>query len=388
VTDAATSPPGPAPVIVFYISGHAFGHASRCIEIINAMLAAGGDARVVVRTSAARWLFDVTVRGPIEWHEVVCDTGVVQGDSLNLDEPRTIERAALFMDALEGLAGSEARFLRQRGATLVAGDIPPLAFRAAHLAGVPSVAIGNFTWDWIYAGYPEALAGAPELVPAIRRAYSHASLALRLPMWGGFDGWRSPIVDLPFVARHSAREPGEVRARIGVPDGRRMALASFGGLGISGLPLGPLGRLDGWTVVTTAHALDAVGAPPPGVRVLEDAAVYGSGLRYEDLVRAADVVVTKPGYGIIAECLANETAVLYTDRGRFAEYDVLVESMPGLVPCRYMPRTDLLSGRWQDHLDAVASQPWPAARHRTDGAFAAARYLLASASAGLSPDPA
>jgi L-arabinokinase len=250
------------------------------------------------------------------------------------------------------------------------------------------VAIGNFTWDWIYAGYPEALAGAPDLVPAIRRAYSHASLALRLPMWGGFDGWRSPIVDLPFVARHSAREPGEVRARIGVPDDRRLALASFGGLGISGLPLGPLGRLDGWTVVTTAHALEAVGAPPPGVRVLEDAAVYGSGLRYEDLVRAADVVVTKPGYGIIAECLANETAVLYTDRGRFAEYDVLVESMPALVPCRYMPRTDLLSGRWQGHLDEVASQPWPAARHRTDGASIAARCLLASASRGLAPGKA
>ena len=52
-----------------------------------------------------------------------------------------------------------------------------------------------------------------------------------------------------------------------------------------------------------------------------------SGYRYEDLVRAADVVVTKPGYGIIAECLANDTALLYTDRGRFIEYDVLVAAM-------------------------------------------------------------
>ena len=365
-----------SPVVVFYISGHAFGHASRCIEVINALLAAGGHAQVVVRTSAARWLFDVTVRGPIEWHPVVCDTGVEQRDSLNLDEPRTIEHAARFMAGLDDLAAAEAEFLRLRGATLVVGDIPPLAFRAAHLAGVPAVALGNFTWDWIYAGYPEALASAPDLVPAIRRAYGHASLALRLPMHGGFDAWCSPIVDLPFVARHSAREPGEVRARIGVPEGRRLALASFGGLGISGLPLEPLGRLDGWSVVTTAHALEAVGAPPPGVRVLEDAAVYGSGLRYEDLVRAADVVVTKPGYGIIAECLANDTAILYTDRGRFAEYDVLVESMPGLVPCRYITRPDLLAGRWQDHLDAVAAQPWPAARPRTDGASLAARRLL------------
>ena len=123
-----------------------------------------------------------------------------------------------------------------------------------------------------------------------------------------------------------------------------MALASFGGLGITGLPLEPLARLDGWSVVTTAHALDAVGPVPAGVRVLEDAAVYAAGLRYEDLVRAADVVVTKPGYGIIAECIANDSAILYTDRGRFAEYDVLVEAMPKYLRARYMPRDGSLPG--------------------------------------------
>ena len=282
------------------------------------------------------------------------------------------------MAGMEAMAEAEADFLRRRGATLVVGDIPPLGFRAAHLAGLPAVALGNFTWDWIYDGYRDALAGWPELVPGIRRAYRHATLALRLPMWGGFDEWHSPIVDLPFVARHSARAAGDVRDTLGVPRGNRMALASFGGLGITGLPLEPLARLDGWSVVTTAHALDTVGPVPAGVRVLQDAAVYATGLRYEDLVRAADVVVTKPGYGIIAECIANDAAILYTDRGRFAEYDVLVEAMPKYLRARFMPREDLFLGRWQDHLDTVLAAPAPAERPRTDGALVAAGYLLAA----------
>ena len=371
-------PPRAQRVIVFYISGHAFGHASRCIEVINAVIAADPAAEVVVRTSAARWLFDVTVRGRIEFHERMCDTGVVQRDSLHLDEARTIEAASGFMAELEPMAEAEAGFLRHRGATLVVGDIPPLAFRAAHLAGLPAVAIGNFTWDWIYDGYRDALAGHPDLVPGIRRAYRHATLALRLPMWGGFDQWRSPIADLPFVARHSAREAGEVREMLGVPKEHLLALASFGGLGITGLPLEPLARLRGWSVVTTAHALDAVGPVPAGVRVLEDAAVYQRGLRYEDLVRAADAVVTKPGYGIIAECIANDTAILYTDRGRFAEYDVLVDAMPRYLRARFMSRDDLFLGRWQDHLDAVIAGPAPPTPPRTDGALVAASYLLAA----------
>jgi hypothetical protein len=376
VTVDSRPPPARRRVFAYYISGHAFGHASRSIEIINALIGAGADVDIVVRTSVARWLFDRTVRSRIEFHEVTCDTGVVQRDSLHLDEARTIAEAAGFMADLDALAAAEAAFLRRRGATIVVGDIPPLAFKAAHLAGVPSVAIGNFTWDWIYAAYRDELAGFPELLPAIRLAYGHASAALRLPMWGGFDPWASPIVDVPLVARHSSRSADEVRRALGVPQGHRVALASFGGLGISGLSLEALGRLDGWHVVTTAHALDAVGPVPPGVQVLEDTAIYVNGFRYEDLVRAADVVVTKPGYGIIAECIANDAAIVYTDRGHFPEYDVLVAAMPGYLPCRHMPREDLYAGRWQDHLDAVMARPRPSARPRTDGASVVARHLL------------
>ena len=376
MTGARAWPSRSRRVIVFYISGHAFGHASRCIEVINAILAADAAAEIVVRTSAARWLFAVTVKGRIEFHERQCDTGVVQRDSLHLDEQRTIEAAARFTAAIDTMGEAEAAFLRQRGATCVVGDIPPLAFRAAQSAGLPAVAMGNFTWDWIYGAYREAIAAWPHLVPGIRRAYAQASLALRLPMWGGFEQWASPVIDVPFVARHSVRSAEEVRAAIGVPKGNRLALASFGGLGISGLPLGPLGRLDGWSVVTTAHALEAVGPAPPGVFVLEDAAVYGTGLRYEDLVRAADVVVTKPGYGIVAECIANDAALVFTDRGRFAEYDVLVEAMPKYLRCRYMPQGDLFGGRWQAHLDAAFASAAPLERPRTDGASVVAEYLL------------
>jgi hypothetical protein len=56
--------------------------------------------------------------------------------------------------------------------------------------------------------------------------------------------------------------------------------------------------------------------------------MYGQRIRYEDLVGAVDIVASKPGYGIISECAANGTALLYTDRGRFCEYEVLVREMP------------------------------------------------------------
>ncbi len=103
---------------------------------------------------------------------------------------------------------------------------------------------------------------------------------------------------------------------------------------------------------------------------------YDGGYRYEDLVRAADVVVTKPGYGIISECVANDTALLYTSRGDFREYTVLVEAMPSYLRCAYIEQDELRSGNWQSHLDRLLAQPSPAQTPATNGAGVGAKMIL------------
>jgi L-arabinokinase len=74
---------------------------------------------------------------------------------------------------------------------------------------------------------------------------------------------------------------------------------------------------------------------------------------YVSLLAACDAVVTKPGYGIVADCLANQVPILYTERGPFREYDVLVEAVHRLGCAHYVPRPDVLSGRLTPHLDAL-----------------------------------
>ena len=87
----------------------------------------------------------------MDWRPRESDTGVAQIDSLRLDAAETIRRAEKFHRDLDQDAAEEAEWLRREGVTLVVGDIPPLAFAAAARAGIPSIALGNFTWDWIYA---------------------------------------------------------------------------------------------------------------------------------------------------------------------------------------------------------------------------------------------
>ncbi len=65
---------------------------------------------------------------------------------------------------------------------LVVADLPALGIAAAAPPDIPAIALGNFTWDWIYADYD----GGQDVADAIGEIYAKTTLALRLPMWGGF----------------------------------------------------------------------------------------------------------------------------------------------------------------------------------------------------------
>jgi hypothetical protein len=356
------------PAVFFYVSGHGFGHASRQIEVINALGAIRPDLTIAVRSSAARWLFDRTARVPVALLPGECDTGVIQVDSLRLDARATVERAEAFYRELGLRAEREATLLRQQDARLVVADAPPLGCAAAAAAGIPSVVVSNFTWDWIYEAYEAELASAPALLPAIRQAYRLADAAWRLPMHGGFSTFGT-IVDTPFVARHARHARDDVRRRLSLPLDPPLVLSSFGGYGVSGLDVSRLDCLDDYGVVLTHRdPHEAVRDAPAGVHQITESTLYGGGLRYEDLVGACDVVATKPGYGIISECVANKTAMLYTSRGRFAEYDVLVAEMPRYLRCGYVDHASLFAGRWRDALDRILESSEPPARPPTDGA--------------------
>jgi L-arabinokinase len=301
-----------------------------------------------------------------------------QIDSLNIDTGESVRRAVEFQRQLPQLAAAEAAFLRSRAATVVVGDIPPLAFVAAAGARLPSIAIGNFTWDWIYQGYPEP--AAQSLARDIQQSYQTATSILRLPMAGGFDGLTSITRDIPFIARQSRREPDDVRQTVGLParaEGKPLVLMSFGGYGVSGLDTNALVRLKDYTIATTdIPAREHTIRPAPGVHYISELDLYGRGLKYEDLVRAADVVVTKPGYGIISEAIANETALLYTSRGHFIEYDVLVNEMPRYLRTEFIEQSDLLAGNWDAALKRLLAKPAPAEKPDLNGAEIAAQAIL------------
>ena len=346
-------------MLAVYISGHGFGHSTRTAEVLRELRALEPALAITVVTSAPAFLFEGL---GATWRSLACDVGLVQRGPLVIDEDATAAACAAFQERWPDLVEREAHWLRETGARIVLGDIPPLAFAAAHAAGLPSVGLGNFSWDWIYRALARGRAGMVAAAEVAASSYATARLLLELPFAGDLAAFprreRIPLVArAPVVRRDAAREA------LGLERDRPVVLFSFGGLGF-GTP-----RVDAASVASLRRRFRLLDEPDVSRERLR-----ALGLLYQDVVGAADVVVTKPGYGIVTDAIAAGTRLVYTDRGDFPEYPVMVEEMPRYLPVAFVSGDDLRAGRLEDALDRVLSLPQPPPP-RLDGASVAAARL-------------
>ena len=358
-------------MIVAYVSGHGFGHGTRVGEVLRLVRELRPSLPITVVTSGPEWLYREAIPGDFGFRSLECDVGLAQKDALVIDEEATLRRCLAFQAGFDDRVADEAAFLQEAGAQVVLGDVPPLAFAAAAAAGIDSIALANFSWDWIYAHLAARHGGLRAIAEAAADCYRTAGLLLQLPFAGDLSAFprREPI---PLVARRPRLTRRQARDLLGEDDAP-LVLLSFGGLGMPGLDLRALADLGGYRFITAGDGA----ALPSNVRAITGAGLSAQGLGYQDLVGASDVVVTKPGYGIVSDAIGAGTRLVYTDRGDFPEYPILVAEMRGYLPCEYVSSVDLRAGRLGPALATVLEAPRPAPPDLGGAGRAAARLLEA-----------
>lgn len=360
-----------SPLACCYVSGHGFGHASRVQAVVQALLGQPGW-RVALRTPAPRRIFAWLLGPRCAFYPLELEPGVVQRDSFFHDALATAAAWQRTLAGAEAFIAAEARWLREQGCAVVLSDVSPLALGAAARAGVPGLALGNFTWDWILEAY---LAKAPELAGVIARVaalYGEAQAYLRLPM-SPETALFGRVHPVPLLARKPGRPGAETRAelvrRLGVDPGRELVLVSFGGFGVEQLDLGAAARHPELLCLW-----DRPEEAPPQLR-----SVAALGLHYPDLIAAADLTLTKPGYSIIAESVAGRTPLAYASRPGFRESALLEEYLQRTWPSLRLDRAALADGSWAAAVARFCAEPHPTPRLATDGAAEVVRLLQAYA---------
>ena len=351
--------------IAYFISGHGYGHAVRSSQVILRLKEACPELDFHVRTGAPRWFLH-HLPFPVSHAEQPIDVGIVQRDSLQMNIEETLHACESLHERMPALIEENLAFIEQQKIRLILGDIPPLCFEIARRASVPAVAIGNFTWDWIYRAY---LADFPAFLPLIEEMqsfYRAASLALCLPFSCDmkiFPNQKS----IPLISRLSALDKIEAKKRFAFPATAVVVLISFGGFGLERLPWERLSCLGDFFFVTTGSAPRR----EKNLLVLSEQLPH-----YEDLIRASDVVVTKPGYGIVADVIAHQVPLLYTSRSNFPEYPYLVEALNRWATSEFIPQEEVLAGELGPYLERLMDkeQHWPTIP--LNGAQVAAERIL------------
>lgn len=360
------------PGIVWYTTGHGYGHATRSATVLRELMRLAPGARVAVRTLAPAALFDDLPGNRLRIFPASLDFGTIDTPEWGVDAEATRERLAALEGRREALVAGEVDFVREFRADAVVLDVPWLAAAIAEEAGVPSIAIANFTWDEIYEPFLGGGAASAPLLGSIRRDYARVTLGLQTPFGGdlrAFPRRRS----IPLIARRSERPPEEVRRELGIEPGDVALLCALRGHEV--LPAGPR-CLNGRRLVTLSFQ-DDPGAPPEHIPLGEKWQ-----RQFPALVAASDAVLSKPGYGIAGECVANQTPLLHLPRTGFAETKPLLADLERMGKHRPVTAEELKTrdffGDLQSWLEEWRANPWPASDY--GGGVLAAEAVLEAAS--------
>jgi len=351
------------PTVAYYLSGHGFGHATRAVLVMEALHRLVPGLRLCIRSTVSEALLRKYLRLPFELEPVQLDSTVVESGILAVDVPATAAAYRAWLPTREATIAREAEWARENGVGIVVFDAPPAAAVVASEAGVPSVGITNFTWDFIYSDYKGDDPIFADAVRQCRADYAQATLGIQLPL-GHQQNQYTHVERVPLVARRTAVDRESIRRELGITEGRPVLVVALRGastdLVVDGSQVEVLsfGELNG-----------------PGVRRLS--AEWDQ--RFSEVLAAGDVVLSKPGYGVCSECIANGKPLIHLRRSRFAEAELLVRGMDGAVAHRQVSPALLADGAALRRLcdELVAEGPFPVAD--VSGADVCARLIAETA---------
>lgn len=356
--------------LLYYITAHGYGHGVRSCDILRALYEKQPELRMqIISDLPEDFLRNRLPSAPgLSFRRGAFDVGMVQLDSIRVDRETTLERLQALLADHPRLLEEETRAIQQAGARLVVADIPSIPLEAAHAVGIPGIAIGNFSWDWIYADFLKEDSRWQPAVDLFRKGYACAETLLRLPFSPPMQETFPRQTTLPVLARRGTTRKAEITRLTGAEAARRWVLLSFTSLNLDATALETLAAVDAefftvqplaWSGFANIHAISR------------------HDILFSDVVASVDAVVSKPGYGILSDVYVNEKPLIYADRGDFAEYPVLVDALRRHFRAVHLPSADLYAGRLAAALDEIERQPGPPEPLATGGDLIAAAHLLA-----------
>lgn len=336
--------------IAYYISDYGYGHASRSLAVIRQLLINNTGIQVVICHSFAleflkKSLHEFSKR-QIQYRVVETDIGYfTKRKSIELDVLLLEQSFETYMEQWPRKVIVESQFLKREKIDLVISDISPLAFEAAAQLNVPSVGISNFTWFTAYQGLIEETK-----LKIFQKAYEKMSYFFSLA--GNQERTWNKYSNLSFQFFSRPIDETEVvhLKRWLNPDGEKIIIFFGLGMKMSGINLEQLhiwGEEKYVFVVSSNMEIEH-----PNVFRIPD-----NYLETQNFIAAADLAITKAGWGIVSEAIIGRTPLLILNRQSMREDQAMIHFLKSRKLCSLIEWKELLHMKSSETIiDQVCSE--------------------------------
>jgi uncharacterized protein (TIGR00661 family) len=289
--------------IIYYITDHGKGHATRSIAIIRKLEELG--IKVIIRNSNAinflkkavpntRIISGITDVGP-----------VIKKNGISIDQKKSIKKIEKWITNIDKFVEDEIKIISPLNPDLIITDISILPILTAKKMKKRSIAISNFTWYDVMKFLPK------KQLEFIKKAYSFADYVIKLPIGTKMDNFDN-IQNTGIVSRIPTMSKKDLRKKLKIKESEFIVTFALGG--------------------SDENINCKIGK---NVKVLSMNSIINSSLNSlnvsdwiegQDIVNLSDLLICKCGYGLISECITSGTPFFYVvDKNHLEQRAISIE---------------------------------------------------------------
>jgi hypothetical protein len=352
-------------MIAYFISPHGFGHAARASAVMEAVGEIDSAIQFAIYTTVPEWFFKDSLQVTFHFESVLADIGLVQDTPFQEDLGKTLQCLDNFFPLDRSTVTQLSKKVKKQLCRLIVCDISPLGIVVAKQAGIPSLLVENFTWDWIYEGYLEK-------EPKLKR---HKNYLSDLYAAADFHIQTEPVcrrhpcnlVSNP-VSRRFRTSKDLIRKRLGISFSSKVVLITLGGIPEKHDFLGVLKPFEDTIFIVPGASTGAYRE----ANVLR--LPFRSDFFHPDLVKAADAVIGKAGYSTISEAYYSGLPFGYISRPQFRETEILAKFIKEQMAGIEIAESEFRSGSWIHCIETLLSLPCGQPEN-TNGSEQIARFI-------------
>ena len=292
------------------------------------------------------WIQNLDKSVSFECHSYKVDVGLIQNGPFEHDLDSTLDQLDLLFNRKENIIELE-ELMGRHAVEHIISDISPVGLLVGERLKITTTLVENFTWDWIYEIYIKRKTRFSFFITRLRSIYENISLRIQATPFCEFNhnAYQVGPIHRKFKSPESV-----VKSRLGFKNNENFTIISTGGISTNYSFLSELYKSDeNFILCGEFQKLEK----NKNLIFLP----FNNGIHFPDIIRAANRVVGKVGYGTVVECWAADTPILGICRNDFRESQTLRNFISAEKIGEEIKESEFQSGQWIRKLGSLPTIP-------------------------------